>query len=214
MGKFSPTLFQKLENSALILGENALIVVICGLNFSFNMQSLRVSWRKSRRFFPAGPFFLMLYMIVYESVLIARKLPCPKKILVMRLSRVVLIPQMNHLFMKCPHPLMKYPQLLMPGILFIVNCQECFIINKNKTRTFWNLGKIITLSLIKFRWFFWKSIILSTSTSLGSNVVKKLFHFNVESNKWYLKGTLSSFLITHWAQDVNWTHRRSSEDIL
>ena len=30
-----PHLFQKFEKSALILGENALIVVIYGLNFSF-----------------------------------------------------------------------------------------------------------------------------------------------------------------------------------
>ena len=34
-------------------GENALIVVIYELNFSFKMQFLRVSRRKNRRFFPA-----------------------------------------------------------------------------------------------------------------------------------------------------------------
>ena len=45
-----PALFQKLEKSALILGKNALIVVIYGLNFSFKMQFLRVSRNKSGDF--------------------------------------------------------------------------------------------------------------------------------------------------------------------
>ena len=84
-GKVCPALFQELEESTLILGKNALIVVIYGLNFLFKMQFLRVSRRKNRRFFPAGPFFLVLYMIVYQSALIPRKLPCPKKSLVTRL---------------------------------------------------------------------------------------------------------------------------------
>ena len=60
----------------------------CGhrrLSFSFKMQFLRVSRRKNRRFFPAGPFSLVLYTIVYQSALIPRKLPCPKKFLVTRL---------------------------------------------------------------------------------------------------------------------------------
>ena len=56
-GEVSPALFQKLEKSALILGKNALIVVIYGLNFLFKMQFVRFSRRKSWRFFPAGPFF-------------------------------------------------------------------------------------------------------------------------------------------------------------
>ena len=30
------------------------------------------------------------------------------------------IPPMNHLFMKCPHPLMKYPQMLTPRVIFAV----------------------------------------------------------------------------------------------
>ena len=58
---------------------------IYGLNLSFKMQFLRVSRRKNRRFFTAGPFFLVLYMSVYQSALIPRKLPCPKKFLVKRL---------------------------------------------------------------------------------------------------------------------------------
>ena len=66
--------------------KNVLIVVIYGLNFSFTMQFLRVFRINSRRFFPAGPFFLALYMIIYQSDLILKKLPCPKKFLVTRLN--------------------------------------------------------------------------------------------------------------------------------
>ena len=53
-------------------------MVIYALNFSFKMQFLRVSRRKNRIFLPAGPFFLLLYMIAYQSTLISRKLPCPQ----------------------------------------------------------------------------------------------------------------------------------------
>ena len=49
------------------------------------MQFLRISRSKSWRFSPAGPFFLVLYMIAYQSALISRKLPCPKNFLVTRL---------------------------------------------------------------------------------------------------------------------------------
>ena len=46
-GEVSPALFRNLKKSALILGKNALITVIYGLNFSFKMQLLRVSGRKN-----------------------------------------------------------------------------------------------------------------------------------------------------------------------
>ena len=46
-GDVSPALFRNLEKIALILGKNALITVIYGLNFSFKMQLLRVSGRKN-----------------------------------------------------------------------------------------------------------------------------------------------------------------------
>ena len=50
------------------------------------MQFLRVS-RKKTEIFPAGQnLFLVLYMIVYQSALIPRKLPNPKKFLVTRLT--------------------------------------------------------------------------------------------------------------------------------
>ena len=68
------------------MGKNALTVVIYGLNFSFKIQFLKVSRRKNQRFFPSGPFFLVLYMIVHQCAVIARKLPCPKKFLVTRLK--------------------------------------------------------------------------------------------------------------------------------
>ena len=78
----SPALFRKLEKSSPILGKNALIVVIRGLSFSFKLQFLRVRGRKNWKFFPAGLFFLVLWMIVFQSALmIPRKLPCSKKFL-------------------------------------------------------------------------------------------------------------------------------------
>ena len=52
----SPALSQNFEKSALILRKNALIAVICGLNFSFKVQFLRVSKRKNQRFFPCFLF--------------------------------------------------------------------------------------------------------------------------------------------------------------
>ena len=42
-GEVSRAFFQKLEKSTLILGKNALIVLIYGLNFSFKMPFSRVS---------------------------------------------------------------------------------------------------------------------------------------------------------------------------
>ena len=54
----------------------AQIVVIYGLNFSFKMQFLRVSRRQKRRFFRKGSFFRVLYLIVSQSALNLRKLPC------------------------------------------------------------------------------------------------------------------------------------------
>ena len=71
-----------MKKSALIFGGNALIVVIYVLNFAFKMQFLGVSKRKNRRFYPEGPFFLVFYMIAYQSALISRKLRCPKNFLV------------------------------------------------------------------------------------------------------------------------------------
>ena len=72
---FPQAFFQKLEKIALILSINVLNVVIYRLIFLFKMQFLR--------FFPVGQnFFLLLYMIVYQSALFATKLPCPKTFLV------------------------------------------------------------------------------------------------------------------------------------
>ena len=49
-----------------------------------------VSRRKNRRCFPAV-FFLLLYMTVYQSALIARKVPCLKNFLVTRLLSVIFV---------------------------------------------------------------------------------------------------------------------------
>ena len=38
--------------------------------------------KKSPKFFPAGPFFLVLQLNVYRSTLILRNLTCPEKFLV------------------------------------------------------------------------------------------------------------------------------------
>ena len=81
-GQGLPCPFLKIEKSALILGKNSQTVVICGLHFSFTTKFLRVFKRKSQRFILAGPFFLTLYMIIYQSALIPKKLPFPKKFLV------------------------------------------------------------------------------------------------------------------------------------
>ena len=86
MGGGLPCPFSKIGKKCLNFGKNALIKVICWLFFSFKMQFLRVSRRKNRIFFPAGPFFLVLCMIFYESALIPRKLPCPEKFPVTRLN--------------------------------------------------------------------------------------------------------------------------------
>ena len=44
---------------------------------------------KISEIFPCGVFFFVLYMIIYQSALIPRKLPCPKKFLVTRLKTTV-----------------------------------------------------------------------------------------------------------------------------
>ena len=67
------------KKNALILGKNALIVVICGLNFSFKIKFLRLSRRKNRRFFSAGPFSCCKWFFMKVPALIPIKLSCPKK---------------------------------------------------------------------------------------------------------------------------------------
>ena len=62
-----PCPFLKIGKSALIFGKNILIVI----NYVL------------------GPFFLVLYMIAYQSALISRKLPCSKNVVVMRLTHLV-----------------------------------------------------------------------------------------------------------------------------
>ena len=52
---------------------------------SFKMQFWK-SFQEKTEIFPGQKFFLVLYMIVYQSAQIPRKLPCPKKFLVTRLN--------------------------------------------------------------------------------------------------------------------------------
>ena len=65
--------------------KNILIVVIYGINFSFKIQFLEVSRRNNWEFLPMVAFFLVPYMIPYQSALIPRKLPCPEKFQIARL---------------------------------------------------------------------------------------------------------------------------------
>ena len=74
-----PALFQKLEYCALIQGKNAMIAVICGLNFLLKVRFLRVYRSVNQRFFPAVPFFFMLQMIIYRNALIPKRTPLLQK---------------------------------------------------------------------------------------------------------------------------------------
>ena len=73
-GAGPPYPFSKLEKRALILGKNAMIVVIYGLNFSFKMKFYGGLHEEKLEIFPCGSFFLVLYIIDYQSTPIPRKL--------------------------------------------------------------------------------------------------------------------------------------------
>ena len=66
-------------------------MVIYGFSFSFKMQFKIVSRRKKMEFFPTAPFFLVLYMIAYQSALIQRQLLCLEKFLVRPLGWLLLL---------------------------------------------------------------------------------------------------------------------------
>ena len=87
MGEVYHALFQELEKSVLIFGKNAQTVINYGLNSSFKMQFLIKSFQEKKPLiFLCGAFFSRLFMIVYQSALIPRKLPCPKKFLDVHLN--------------------------------------------------------------------------------------------------------------------------------
>ena len=75
----SPALFGKLEKSALIWRKNALIVVICGYNFSFRMKILRVSRGKTHRFFTCGAFLSRVVGECLSKCSNSKKIPLPYK---------------------------------------------------------------------------------------------------------------------------------------
>ena len=70
-----PCPFSKIGKRCPNLGKKCLDCVICVLNFSFKVHFLRVYRSKNRRFFPAGPFFFIMQMIVYRNAQIPKKLP-------------------------------------------------------------------------------------------------------------------------------------------
>ena len=69
-----PLPFFKIQRKALILEKNTLT------------RFIYVSRKNYPKFFPAGPFFLVLQLNAYRSALILRNFPCPEKFLVTRLE--------------------------------------------------------------------------------------------------------------------------------
>ena len=80
-----PSPFSKIGKRCPNLGKKWLDCGHLCVNFSFKVHFLRVYRSKNRRFFPAGPFFFILQMIVYRNAQIPKRLPCSKKFPVTRL---------------------------------------------------------------------------------------------------------------------------------
>ena len=79
-----PALFPKLGKSALVLGKKCPDCGHLWVKFFISSAVFKSFQEKNRRFFPAGPFFVVLWMIVYRSAIIPRKLPFSKKFLLTR----------------------------------------------------------------------------------------------------------------------------------
>ena len=73
-----PYPFPKLEKSALILGKNAMIVVICGLNFSFKMKFCGVLQEEKVEIFPCGVFLSRVVHDCLSKYPDSKKTPLPK----------------------------------------------------------------------------------------------------------------------------------------
>ena len=82
-GVDSPALFWKSIKNALIFGGNALIVSICGLNFS---SKFLIKEKIHHIFSLRGIFFVWFRWNVCQSAVIPRNLPYPVKILVWSLK--------------------------------------------------------------------------------------------------------------------------------
>ena len=73
-GGGSPRPIFKIQRKSLILEKNTLT------------RFIYVSRKKYPKFFPPGPFFLVLQLNAYRSAPILRNFPCPEKFLVTRLK--------------------------------------------------------------------------------------------------------------------------------
>ena len=62
-----PCPFLEIGKMCTKFGKKSLVAVIYELNFSFQVQffSIAIFSRKNRRFFPAGPFFFVLFIEVF-----------------------------------------------------------------------------------------------------------------------------------------------------
>ena len=76
-GRSLSSTFLKIGRKCSFLGKKVLILIIYRINFSFKMQFLSFSWRKSQKIFPVLPFIFLFF-----CPLTPRKLLYPDKFLV------------------------------------------------------------------------------------------------------------------------------------
>ena len=138
-------------------------MVIYGLNFSFKMQFLRVSRNKT------GNFFLVLYMIIYQSALIPRKLPCPTKFLVTCLSWEYLLYILQWLTTKYQNlslllPTSRKNKIKKNLILILLYIKAMFWTVKFKL-SFWKLFDCVTILVD------WKTPILAYQVLLSIGII-------------------------------------------
>ena len=138
-------------------------MVIYGLNFSFKMQFLRVSRNKT------GNFFLVLYMIIYQSALIPRKLPCPTKFLVTCLSWEYLLYILQWLTTKYQNlslllPTSRKNKIKKNLILILLYIKAMFWTVKFKL-SFWKLFDCFTILVD------WKTPILAYQVLLSIGII-------------------------------------------
>ena len=79
VGKSPLPFFRKLEKSSLSCRKNACLWSSIGKISHWKWNFLRVSWQKTGDLLTTWPFFLVLYVNVFRSTLILRKLHCPRK---------------------------------------------------------------------------------------------------------------------------------------
>ena len=140
-------------------------MVIYGLNLSSFQE------KKTRTFCPAGPFFLVLYIIVYQSDLIPRKLRRPKKFLITRVLKKFILKS----FIFCAVGKNK-------NLIFFTrntNAQRK-IDQSNKKKNSYQHCK--TLSIIKpFEKVNLKKILITNLLSRAIYYRKPILHYNIKS---------------------------------